>query len=227
MKEFIQQSERALDRRQRLLKQEFGHLSTRVTQGLPQANGHVRRIGFCATSPGEGCSSVATNYALFCGQQGLRTTLIEADLRRPSLARFFGVAEDPGLREVLEGTAEVLEVIHEQVAPGVNLLPAGRGPSDVLIGASSFDLKPVFDELDAFNDVLVVDVPEEIQVERVALRNGLSEAEVRAILAAQATRAQRLAAADDVIENRGTIDALREQVAALHRKYLEYSKAAQ
>jgi dephospho-CoA kinase len=75
--------------------------------------------------------------------------------------------------------------------------------------------------------VLVVDVPEEIQVERVALRNGLSEAEVRAILAAQATRAQRLAAADDVIENRGTIDALREQVAALHRKYLEYSKAAQ
>ena len=75
--------------------------------------------------------------------------------------------------------------------------------------------------------VLVIDAPEALQVERVRSRSGLSEAEVRAIVAAQATRAQRLAAADDVIENRGTIEALREQVAALHRKYLEYSQAAQ
>jgi dephospho-CoA kinase len=75
--------------------------------------------------------------------------------------------------------------------------------------------------------VLVVDAPEEVQVERVRRRGGLADDEVRAIVAAQATRAQRLAAADDVIENRGTIDALRAQVAALHRRYLEYSKAAQ
>ena len=74
--------------------------------------------------------------------------------------------------------------------------------------------------------VLVIDVPEEVQVERVRARSGLSEAEVRAIVASQATRAARLAAADDVIENRGTIDALRKQVAAFHRKYLEYGKAA-
>jgi dephospho-CoA kinase len=73
--------------------------------------------------------------------------------------------------------------------------------------------------------VLVIDAPEELQVERVRARSGLSEAEVRAILATQATRAERLAAADDVIENRGTIDALRKQVAAFHRKYVEYSKA--
>jgi len=75
--------------------------------------------------------------------------------------------------------------------------------------------------------VLVIDAPEELQVERVRSRSGLSEAQVRAIVAAQATRAERLAAADDVIENRGTIEALREQVAVLHRKYLEYSQAAQ
>lgn len=74
--------------------------------------------------------------------------------------------------------------------------------------------------------VLLIDTPEEQQLERVRLRSGLAAAEVRAIIAAQATRAERLAAADDVIENRGTIDALRKQVAALHRKYLGYSKAA-
>jgi dephospho-CoA kinase len=74
--------------------------------------------------------------------------------------------------------------------------------------------------------VLVIDSPEELQIERVRGRSGLSADEVRAIVASQATRAARLAAADDVIENRGTIDALRKQVAAFHQKYLQYSKAA-
>jgi dephospho-CoA kinase len=74
--------------------------------------------------------------------------------------------------------------------------------------------------------VLVIDAPEELQVERVRARSGLAEADVRAIIAAQAARAERVAAADDVIDNRGTIDALRQQVTALHRRYLEYSKAA-
>lgn len=68
--------------------------------------------------------------------------------------------------------------------------------------------------------VLVVDCPEEVQVARVRTR-GLSEAEARAIVAAQASRADRLAAADDVIENAGTREALRKQVAALHEKYLQ------
>jgi dephospho-CoA kinase len=74
--------------------------------------------------------------------------------------------------------------------------------------------------------VLVVDSPEEFQVDRTRARSGLSEGQVRAIIASQATRAERLAAADDVIDNRGTIDALRKQVGGFHQKYLEYSKAA-
>ena len=74
--------------------------------------------------------------------------------------------------------------------------------------------------------VLVVDCPEALQIERVRARSALPEAEVRAIMASQATRADRLAAADDVIDNSGTLDALRKQVAALHQRYLEYSLKA-
>jgi dephospho-CoA kinase len=68
--------------------------------------------------------------------------------------------------------------------------------------------------------VLVVDCPESVQISRVMARNGLAEAEVRAILATQATRAQRLAAADDVVANDAGLAALEEQVAALHQRYL-------
>ncbi|HTF15466.1 MAG TPA: dephospho-CoA kinase [Burkholderiales bacterium] len=68
--------------------------------------------------------------------------------------------------------------------------------------------------------VLVVDCTEAQQVERAIRRSGLSEAEVRAILAAQATREQRLAEADDVIDNSGTPEALERQVSNLNEKYL-------
>ena len=72
--------------------------------------------------------------------------------------------------------------------------------------------------------VLVVDAPEETQLARVRARSGLSEQEVRAIMRTQVSRAERLAAADDVIDNRGSRDALRKQVAALHKKYLQFAR---
>ena len=73
------------------------------------------------------------------------------------------------------------------------------------------------------NRVLVVDAPEEVQVARVRMRSNLPEEEVRAIMRTQVTRAERLAAADDVIDNGGSRDALRNQVAALHQKYLQFA----
>ncbi len=69
--------------------------------------------------------------------------------------------------------------------------------------------------------VAVVDCPEEVQVARVMTRSGLSAEEARAIMSAQASREQRLAVADDVIDNGGDLAALRPQVEALHRRYLE------
>lgn len=68
--------------------------------------------------------------------------------------------------------------------------------------------------------VLAIDCPEEIQVARVMARNNLSEQQVRAIMATQVSRAERLAAADDVISNDGGIEQLRPQIARLHAAYL-------
>ncbi len=78
---------------------------------------------------------------------------------------------------------------------------------------------------DVLNRVLVVDCPEDVQIARVMARSGLARGEVEAILAAQAGRAARLAAADDVILNTASPEALRTQVAALHRHYLALSPA--
>ncbi len=69
--------------------------------------------------------------------------------------------------------------------------------------------------------ILVIDTPVEIQRQRVARRDGLPDNEIDAILAAQASREQRLAAADDKIVNDGSLASLRNQVQRLHRQYLE------
>jgi dephospho-CoA kinase len=68
--------------------------------------------------------------------------------------------------------------------------------------------------------VLVVDCSEETQLERLMRRDAESEAQARRMIAAQASRAERLAIADDVIDNDGSLEATERQVEALHRKYL-------
>jgi dephospho-CoA kinase len=67
--------------------------------------------------------------------------------------------------------------------------------------------------------VLLVDCAEELQLRRVQIRDGATVAQARAVLAAQASRAARLAIADDVIVNDGDLDQLRGQVEVLHIRY--------
>lgn len=68
--------------------------------------------------------------------------------------------------------------------------------------------------------VAVVDCHEETQIARVMQRSGLTREDVQRIMAAQVSRSTRLAAADDIIDNEGTLAALRPQVETLHKQYL-------
>jgi dephospho-CoA kinase len=77
---------------------------------------------------------------------------------------------------------------------------------------------------DMVDRIVVVDVPLETQIQRTQERDGLSRSMVEKILAAQTDRTQRLAQADDVIENHGDLTHLRTQVLALHQRYLEIAQ---
>lgn len=73
--------------------------------------------------------------------------------------------------------------------------------------------------------VLVVDVPEALQIERLTRRDGVDEAGARAALGAQISRSERRALADDVIDNSGSLEALAAAVDALHARYLQLAGA--
>jgi dephospho-CoA kinase len=74
--------------------------------------------------------------------------------------------------------------------------------------------------LERVNRIVVVDCTPETQIARVMQRSHLAREEVERILAAQASRTARLAAADDVIDNEGPIERLRPQVERLHARFL-------
>jgi dephospho-CoA kinase len=73
--------------------------------------------------------------------------------------------------------------------------------------------------------ILVIDVEESLQLQRVMARDGSTLEQARAILASQASRAERLAAADDVVLNSGTVPELRHEVDRLHGIYLRAAAA--
>lgn len=75
--------------------------------------------------------------------------------------------------------------------------------------------------------VLVVDCPEQLQIQRICKRDNISEPKARAIIQAQISRDQRLLGAHDVINNQGSIDQLQEQVSELHSRYLKLAGSTQ
>jgi dephospho-CoA kinase len=77
---------------------------------------------------------------------------------------------------------------------------------------------------DRVDRILVVDVDEAVQLQRVMERDGCTAEQARAILASQASRSARLAAADDVLQNTGTVTDLRQAVDRLHERYLRLAE---
>jgi dephospho-CoA kinase len=74
--------------------------------------------------------------------------------------------------------------------------------------------------------ILVIDADEKLQIQRVHARDGSTEEQARAILASQAGRVERLAVADDVLLNTGTVAELRQGVDRLHEQYLQLARTS-
>ncbi|MCL4745337.1 MAG: dephospho-CoA kinase [Burkholderiaceae bacterium] len=129
-------------------------------------------------------------------------------------ARAFG---DPKARRKLE--AILHPMIRERVARAIeDAAPARYAIVVVPLLVESGNWRSWLDR------VLVVDCPVEVQVARVIERSGLAREQVVEILAAQASREARVAVADDVIDNGGTREGLRERVAQLHRHYIALAR---
>lgn len=124
---------------------------------------------------------------------------------------------DPALRAGVEATLHPL-ILERLTADGA----AARGPYLVYAVPLIAERGLAGD----FHRILVVDCPEPLQIERLMRRDGIDESAARRMLAAQASRAERRALADDVVLNDGDLAALDAAVDRLHARYLELSSHA-
>ena len=133
-------------------------------------------------------------------------------LDRAALRR--AVFDDPARRRLLESLLHpvIRERMNERAA-------AARSPYCIL----SIPLLVESRDTARVDRILVVDAPRAMRREWIRQRSGLDDAEIDAIMNAQATREERLRVADDVIVNDGSIEQLYERVDALHSRYLAWA----
>ena len=142
------------------IRDEVRHLWGRLQLQLPQFGKDQIRIAFCSTHPGEGATSVAANFGIFLGGQNRRTTLVECNLRHPSLADHFGVPRSPGISEYLDGSARIDQALRRDAAGGLDILPAGSPPADVYAAlGNEGGIERLLTDLGRDSEFMILDVP--------------------------------------------------------------------
>jgi dephospho-CoA kinase len=145
----------------------------------------------------------------------------------PSILTPDGHLDRPALRDIVfsdpKARADLEALTHPAIGAAMEAQSAlAGGPYQILVIPLLVE-KNLGSHVDR---VLVVDCEEALQLRRLHERDGSTPEQAQAILHAQATRAARLKAANDVIRNDSSMSAVRDQVAALHARYLELAGGA-
>jgi len=112
-----------------------------------------------STAPGEGKTLVATNLAIALAQAGQRVILVDGDMRRPRVHAVFGKSRQPGLSNVLVGTAKVSEGLRPTTVPELWVLPAGKQPPNPAELLGSRRCKDFLSTLKQHFDWVILDTP--------------------------------------------------------------------
>ena len=119
---------------------------------LPVTGARPKVLMFTSAIPGEGKTTVASNFAVTMAFSGAKTLLVDADLRRGRMADLFGVSKEDGLSKVLQQRISWKEAVLETYVENLFVLPRGKAlnhPAEHLLGKITDQfLKDVYNEFD-------------------------------------------------------------------------------
>jgi polysaccharide biosynthesis transport protein len=119
--------------------------------------GSHRVVMITSALSGEGKTSLSTHLATSLARSGLRTLLIDADLRSPSIHRLFNRPVDAGLSEIIRGEVELADAIAPTAIDDLNLLTAGKCDRQTIRLITQGSLGPLFERLKEQFDFVIVD----------------------------------------------------------------------
>jgi Mrp family chromosome partitioning ATPase/uncharacterized protein involved in exopolysaccharide biosynthesis len=135
-----------------------------------------KTIMVTSSNPKEGKTSLVTNLSLTMSQEGQRTLLVAADLRRPAIAKTFGIESTPGLSEILTGTAtldesvkglsdmifgnmQIDQLVRSPAMKNIWVLPSGKIPTYPAELLNSTEMSLLIEEMKSKFDVILFDAP--------------------------------------------------------------------
>ncbi|MBI5447818.1 MAG: polysaccharide biosynthesis tyrosine autokinase [Gammaproteobacteria bacterium] len=131
-------------------------------------------ISILGLSPGVGKTFVSSNLAYLLATAGKRVLLIDADLRRGTLHRYFNIPSTPGLAEAIQNTAILSDVIKETSHTNLSILPCGHHPDDPAELLSGGRFKEIIETLSQQFDIVLLDTAPLLFVTDAALISAIS-----------------------------------------------------
>lgn len=133
--------------------------SLRTNLQFVNVGGASRSFVVTSSIPGEGKSTVAANLAVSLAETGASVALVDADLRKPSVARFMGVDGAVGLSNLLAGMVELEDVMHRWGRSELYVLPSGRIPPNPSELLGSAEMEDLLRRLGEHFDYVILDTP--------------------------------------------------------------------
>lgn len=158
------------DRTRGAVAESFRQIRAVVLKRMSQS-GH-RTLMVVAGMPGSGATSTATNLAMAIAATDQRVLLIDANFRRPSLHRVFGLTESPGVSDVLAGKMPTVSAAQATNVPGLSILSVGSRENRQFERLGTDAMRKLLDEAKAAYDMVILDVaPAIVAGDGLALAN--------------------------------------------------------
>lgn len=141
------------------VSEQFRTLRTNI-EFASVAKGDVKTLLISSAMPSEGKSTITANLAVACAQQGKKVLLVDADLRRPTVAVTFGIADNHGLTNYLaDANSDIQAIIHKTSMDKLDVVTSGPVPPNPAELLGSGRMTMLISELRAHYDLVIFDVP--------------------------------------------------------------------
>lgn len=171
----------------------------RTTMHYLHADDPPKVIMVTSASEAEGRTTTAVNLALSLAEAGRQVTLVDADLRNPTVSTYLGIGGEAGLSEVLDGTADLGEVLQPYGSAPLTVLPAGPGPANPGDLLASKNMTQTIEELRWKNDFVIIDASALLPVADASVLASMVDGVILCVRHGRTTK-------DELAESRDSLD---------------------